>query len=111
MCGELDQEVVRACAIKAGLLPESARTEVVQPEKGVLPPRPPILCPGCPHRGALYVANKLGLVVNGDIGCYTLSLLPPLKAIHTCGCMGASIGVAHGVAKAGITQHNSSIIQ
>jgi indolepyruvate ferredoxin oxidoreductase alpha subunit len=110
MCGELDQEVVRECAIKAGLLPKSARTEVVRPQKGVLPPRPPILCPGCPHRGVFYVTNKLGLVVNGDIGCYTLAFLPPLGAVHTCGCMGASIGVAHGVAKAGITQHNVAVI-
>ncbi len=110
MCGELDQNVVRECAIKAGLLSESARKEIVQPEKGALPPRPPILCPGCPHRGVFYVTNKLGLVVNGDIGCYTLAFLPPLGALHTCGCMGASIGVAHGVAKAGIVQHNVAVI-
>jgi indolepyruvate ferredoxin oxidoreductase alpha subunit len=56
------------------------------------------------------VANKLGLVVNGDIGCYTLAFLPPLNAVHTCGCMGASIGVAHGVAKAGISQRNVAVL-
>jgi len=106
ICGELDQHVVRESAIQAGLLPASARTPVVRPDKGPLPPRPPILCPGCPHRGVLHVANKLGLVINGDIGCYTLAFLPPLGALHTCGCMGASIGVAHGVAKAGVAQRN-----
>jgi indolepyruvate ferredoxin oxidoreductase alpha subunit len=56
------------------------------------------------------VTNKLDLVVNGDIGCYTLGFLPPLSALHTCGCMGASIGVAHGVSKAGIAQKNVAVI-
>lgn len=54
--------------------------------------------------------RKLKLVVNGDIGCYTLGLLPPLSALHTCGCMGASIGVAHGVAKAGVQEKNVAVI-
>jgi indolepyruvate ferredoxin oxidoreductase alpha subunit len=54
--------------------------------------------------------NKLKLVVNGDIGCYTLGFLPPLSALHTCGCMGASIGVAHGVSKAGIAQKHVAVI-
>ncbi len=110
MCGELDQHIVRESAIQAGLLPAAARPPVVQPDKGPLPPRPPILCPGCPHRGVLYVANKLGLVINGDIGCYTLAFLPPLGALHSCGCMGASIGVAHGVSKAGIAQRNVAVL-
>ncbi len=72
--------------------------------------RPPLLCPGCPHRGVFTVANKLKLVVNGDIGCYTLGFLPPLSALHTCGCMGASIGVAHGANKVGIQQKNVAVI-
>jgi indolepyruvate ferredoxin oxidoreductase alpha subunit len=110
MCGELDQSIVRESAIQAGLLPASVRLPVVHVDKGPLPARPPILCPGCPHRGVFYVTNKLGLVVNGDIGCYTLAFLPPLGALHTCGCMGASIGVAHGVAKAGIAQHNVAVL-
>ena len=74
------------------------------------PPRPPVLCPGCPHRGAFYVLNKLKVPVNGDIGCYTLGLIPPLSAIHTCGCMGASIGVAHGAAKAGSPERHVAVI-
>ncbi len=110
ICGEFNPQVVRDSAIQAGLLAESARVEVKEPEKGPLPPRPPILCPGCPHRGVFYVTKKLKLVVNGDIGCYTLGFLPPQEALHTCGCMGASIGVAHGVAKAGIKERNVAVI-
>jgi len=110
ICGEFNPQVVRDSAIQAGLLAESARVEVKEPEKGPLPPRPPILCPGCPHRGVFHVTNKLKLVVNGDIGCYTLGFLPPQAAVHTCGCMGASIGVAHGVAKAGIKERNVAVI-
>ena len=64
------------------------------------PVRPPLMCPGCPHRGMFYVLNKLELVVSGDIGCYTLGALPPVDAMDTCICMGASIGMAHGMEKA-----------
>ena len=62
-----------------------------------LPPRPPALCPGCPHTGFFYIASKLKLIVTGDIGCYTLGALPPLNAIDTCVEMGASIGNAYGI--------------
>ena len=83
---------------------------LVSVDVGPLPARPPVLCPGCPHRGAFYVLNKLKVPVNGDIGCYTLGMIPPLSAIHTCGCMGASIGVAHGAAKAGSPEHHVAVI-
>jgi indolepyruvate ferredoxin oxidoreductase alpha subunit len=65
-----------------------------------IPVRPPVMCPGCPHRGMFYVLKKLGLTVSGDIGCYTLGALTPVESIDTCVCMGASIGVAHGMEKA-----------
>lgn len=65
-----------------------------------IPVRPPVMCPGCPHRGTYYVLNKLKLTVSGDIGCYTLGALPPTQAMDTCVCMGASIGGAHGMEKA-----------
>jgi indolepyruvate ferredoxin oxidoreductase alpha subunit len=65
-----------------------------------IPARPPVMCPGCPHRGVFYVIRKLGLHATGDIGCYTLGALPPLQAMDTCVCMGASIGMAHGMEKA-----------
>ena len=64
------------------------------------PGRPPVMCAGCPHRGLFYILKKLKLTVTGDIGCYTLSALPPLETLDTCVCMGASIGVAHGMEKA-----------
>ncbi|MDD3335164.1 MAG: indolepyruvate ferredoxin oxidoreductase subunit alpha [Eubacteriales bacterium] len=65
-----------------------------------LPGRPPVLCPGCPHRGVFYTLNKLNMRVMGDIGCYTLAALPPLSAIDACLCMGASIGMASGMERA-----------
>jgi len=67
-----------------------------------LPPRPPLLCPGCPHRGVFHALGKMHAVVTGDIGCYTLAALAPLKAMDSCVCMGASIGMSHGAALAGV---------
>lgn len=66
-----------------------------------LPPRPPVLCPGCPHRGVFYEVSKYkDIVVTGDIGCYTLGVVPPLSSIDTCICMGASVSAACGFAHA-----------
>ncbi|GHV01892.1 indolepyruvate oxidoreductase subunit IorA [Clostridia bacterium] len=65
-----------------------------------LPQRPPVLCPGCPHRSVFHILKKLKLTVFGDIGCYTLGALPPLEAMDTTLCMGASIGMAAGFEKA-----------
>lgn len=65
-----------------------------------IPPRPPNLCPGCPHRGLFYVLGKKKVFVTGDIGCYTLAFMKPLAGLHSCICMGASIGMAHGMSKA-----------
>ncbi len=65
-----------------------------------MPPRPPQLCKGCPHGYVFRVLNKLDLNVNGDIGCYTLGVLPPYSAMHSQGCMGASIGMHLGFEKA-----------
>jgi indolepyruvate ferredoxin oxidoreductase alpha subunit len=110
MVGEFDPRVVRESAIAAGLLPESAHVPVAELEKPPVPPRPPVLCPGCPHRAIFYVLNKRKVAVTGDIGCYTLGLLPPLSAIHTCGCMGAGIGQAHGADKAGIGEPMVAVI-
>jgi len=64
------------------------------------PVRPPVMCPGCPHRGLFYVLKKLKLVVSGDIGCYTLGALPPTESMDVCVCMGASVSGAHGMEKA-----------
>ncbi len=80
---------------KAGVLKEIAIAEVL-PEEQMFP-RPPVLCPGCPHRGVFMALKKLKVAVTGDIGCYTLGTLPPLNALDTCICMGASIGTAIGM--------------
>lgn len=65
-----------------------------------VPGRPPVLCPGCPHRGVFYVLSKMKVFVSGDIGCYTLGALPPLGALDTTLCMGASVSGLHGYVKA-----------
>lgn len=72
----------------------------MSPYKENLAPRPPNLCPGCPHRGLFYALKKHKVYVHGDIGCYTLSYMKPLEGLHSCICMGASIGMAHGMSKA-----------
>ena len=64
------------------------------------PARPPILCPGCPHRSVFSVLNKLKIHASGDIGCYTLGAVAPLGVIDTTICMGASISALHGMEKA-----------
>ena len=69
-------------------------------EKKEAPARPPILCPGCPHRSVFSVLNKLKIHAAGDIGCYTLGAVAPLNVIDTTICMGASISSLHGIEKA-----------
>ncbi len=74
------------------------------------PKRPPVLCPGCPHRGFFHVLKKLKAIVTGDIGCYTLSALPPLETMDTCVCMGASIGNALGIKRAMAPDENTPVV-
>lgn len=74
-------------------------TNVLSAKESV-PARPPVLCAGCPHRGTFYALKSLGLRVCGDIGCYTLGTLAPLSSVDVSVCMGASIGLAHGMDKA-----------
>ncbi|MBQ8111745.1 MAG: indolepyruvate ferredoxin oxidoreductase subunit alpha [Kiritimatiellae bacterium] len=82
------------------LLKDVPKTKAVRPDTS-LPTRPPVLCAGCGHRGVFYTLAKLGATVTGDIGCYTLGAFPPLNAMDTTICMGASIGNAAGMKKAG----------
>ncbi len=86
--GELTPGAVRAAF---GLEPPPTREA-----DDSLPPRPPLMCPGCPHRPVFHAFRKARAVVTGDIGCYTLGALKPLAAMDTCVDMGASIGMAHG---------------
>jgi len=92
--GELNPERLQTAMVDAKILPEM--TFVGPPFADVLP-RPPVLCAGCPHRTVFYALQKLKANVLGYIGCYTLAALPPLEALHSCICMGASIGTAIGV--------------
>ncbi|MGB3346305.1 MAG: indolepyruvate ferredoxin oxidoreductase subunit alpha [Candidatus Humimicrobiia bacterium] len=71
---------------------------------------PPKMCPGCPHRGIFYILNRLKFTVTGDIGCYTLAVLPPLNSIDTCICMGASIGNAIGLSKVIPEEDNKKVV-
>ena len=64
-----------------------------------IPPRPPVMCAGCPHRGLFYTLKKNKLTVIGDIGCYTLGAVAPLGAVDTVICMGASVSGLHGFSK------------
>ena len=88
---ELSQNKVAAAleqAVPAGIKLEEA-----------IPPRPPVMCAGCPHRGLFYTLKKNKLTVLGDIGCYTLGAVAPLQAVDTVICMGASISGIHGFSK------------
>ena len=135
LCGEFSIELVRERAVAAGLVP--AREAAVRSEApivvngldeasgngdgpvdvvaelldpGALPPRPPMLCPGCAHRPIFYVLQRLRALVFGDIGCYTLGAAPPLNATHTCGAMGAGVGVLHGVDLVGVKDRTVAVI-
>lgn len=91
--GELGSNAVGA------VLSEKAEPGPVLSEE--IPARPPVMCAGCPHRGLFYTLKKLNTTVLGDIGCYTLGAVPPLGAIDTTICMGASVSGLHGFNKAG----------
>lgn len=89
--GEYSANMLREAILKQDLgLKEPAK----------VPGRPPILCPGCPHRSVFYVLNKLKMHAAGDIGCYTLGAVAPLSVIDTTMCMGSSISTLHGMEKA-----------
>ncbi|MBQ9757968.1 MAG: indolepyruvate ferredoxin oxidoreductase subunit alpha [Clostridia bacterium] len=94
--------------IKKAVLGE-AEKEVAELSEAI-PVRPPVMCAGCPHRGTFYVLKKLGLVVSGDIGCYTLGATPPLQSVDTTICMGASVSAAHGMAKAQGAEFNKKLV-
>jgi len=101
--GEYSAELMRSRVLGIDRETNSAISENI-------PVRPPVLCPGCPHRGVFYTLKKNRLTVSGDIGCYTLGSLSPLESMDTCVCMGASISVVHGMEKAeGKEPHGKSV--
>ncbi len=89
--GELDPVIVKGAIEGSGPPPAPP---------SALPGRPPVLCPGCPHRGVFWLLNRMRAVVPGDIGCYTLGALPPLESLDICISMGASVGSAIGMQRA-----------
>jgi len=99
--GIMELSVDRLLAAKA----RHERRPVKEPKTSAfsdrLPPRPPVLCPGCPHRGIFYALGREKVVVTGDIGCYSLGAFPPLDRMDSILCMGAGISMAHGLEKAG----------
>ena len=124
--GELNPHIVEEGSRRAGLLPGAKSRQIVNPASE-LPKRPPLLCSGCPHTGLFFVLNTIGqrsklleskakapqepkLIITGDIGCYTLGAYPPLNAMDTTACMGASIGQALGMEKAGIRNKVVAVI-
>jgi indolepyruvate ferredoxin oxidoreductase, alpha subunit len=121
----LNPDIIEEAGRRAGLLEKSSSPPKASP--AVLPGRPPLLCPGCPHTGIYSVLSAIGqrarlpksagkpskesdLIIAGDIGCYTLGAYPPLSAMDTCVCMGASIGKALGMQKAGVDKKVVAII-
>lgn len=97
----LEMNPARLMALRKELLGDVELPAVRRADAG-LPTRPPVLCAGCSHRGVFYTLAKLGATVTGDIGCYTLGAFPPLNAMDTTICMGACIGNAFGMEKAGM---------
>lgn len=107
----MELNVGRLRALRAELLGEAApAAPATPPEAADLPPRPPTLCAGCSHRGVFYTLSKLKTTVCGDIGCYTLGVAPPLSSMDTTICMGASIGNAFGMRKAGFKGRLAAVI-
>ena len=124
--GELTSHIVEEAGQRAGLLAKPQHKQMTKPALE-LPGRPPLLCPGCPHTGAFFVLSTMGqrsklsdaagkaqkqanLLITGDIGCYTLGAYPPLNAMDTTACMGASIGEALGLDKANVGSKVVAII-
>lgn len=102
---ELLPDTLAELSVQAGLLqPEETGEGNVTPVPAGLPPRIPVLCAGCPHRSSYYWLSQMKMPVAGDIGCYNLGCLPPFNAQHTMGCMGASVGVLHGMSIAGMPE-------
>lgn len=97
ICGELNPDIIHESLKELVKKPLPVKTRTPDVE---VPVRPPVLCPGCPHRGVFYTLRKLNCTVTGDIGCYSLGAFAPHNAMHTIVCMGASVTSALGIEKA-----------
>jgi indolepyruvate ferredoxin oxidoreductase alpha subunit len=122
--GELNTLIIERASREAGLLTAIAKKPIERPK---LPDRPPLLCPGCPHASTFFALSGIGkrsslskserrkpeesdLVITGDIGCYSLGANSPFFALDTNACMGASIGQAVGMEKAGVAKKIVAVI-
>lgn len=105
----MELNVDRLRELRCEILGET-QEKVEKVELPKLPVRPPVLCAGCSHRSVFYTLSKLGATVSGDIGCYTLGCVAPLNAMDSTICMGASIGAAFGMAKAGLKNKIAAVI-
>ncbi|MBM4463764.1 MAG: indolepyruvate ferredoxin oxidoreductase subunit alpha [Chloroflexi bacterium] len=132
--GELTIDTLEDSAHRVGLLKNVRRALSRKETQVELPVRPPVLCAGCPHIATSFVLRRLGfyrhlnpleaneggklpsglrqggIIATSDIGCYTLAVYPPLLALDTCACMGASIGQALGLEKAGVANKIVAVI-
>ena len=123
--GELNTRIIEEAGRSAGLIATPAPKQIQKPQ--ALPDRPPLLCPGCPHASMFFVLSSLGkrsivpksgnrkreesdLIITGDIGCYSLGANSPFFAMDTGACMGASIGQALGLEKAGVNKKIMAVI-
>ncbi|MFC2020765.1 indolepyruvate ferredoxin oxidoreductase subunit alpha [Chloroflexota bacterium] len=123
--GELNPDVIEEAGRGAGLLTAIVQQQIEPTPE--LPSRPPLLCPGCPHASTFFVLSSLGkrskllkaegkttgesdLIITGDIGCYSLGANSPFYALDTNACMGASIGQALGMEKAGVSKKLVAVI-
>lgn len=103
--GELNPDIIRK-AFDNYFNKNDEKTAEIKIESIPVPNRPPVLCSGCPHRGIFHEISKVKkAIITGDIGCYTLGMMPPLNAMDTCICMGASISAGIGLQKAILMQN------
>lgn len=103
VCGELSAAKLHLASHN---LLGTPMPEILEPASCIadLPGRPPVFCPGCPHRGLFYALGKFDVIVTGDIGCYSLGVFPPLSRTDCMLCMGGGISMAQGIEKAGETR-------
>ena len=101
LLGEYSQGLIRKVVLGEDVASVKADVEI--------PPRPPVLCAGCPHRGLFYSLKKIGVTVSGDIGCYTLGVAKPLGMMDTVLCMGGSVSGLHGRNLANPEMANKSV--
>lgn len=98
--GELFSETIEAGLLQAGVMKERKLTREAGKREEPVTQRPPLFCPGCPHRPVFDILKKSKVMVNNDIGCYSMGLFPPFEASQSLISMGATLGISIGMIKA-----------